>query len=218
VDGDGPLRQSTSINNFCTKNDVRILNFFEDAITGKTEGMDRPKFSEMLSAIDEIQKGHSTDPAPTCIVIERMDRLARDLMIGEIMLGELRKRGLELYCADQGQCIDMASNDGDPTRKLIRQVLGALSEWERSMLVAKMKAAKDRIRATKGRCDGNFAFSQEDQKSVDDAIERYLELGFSERGIMFELEKAHFIPRCGRWHLATLHRLVSNVKKRPGKT
>jgi len=48
--------------------------------------------------------------------------------------------------------------DGDPTRKLIRQVLGAVSEFEKSVLVLKLKAARERIRRVHGRCEGAKAY------------------------------------------------------------
>jgi len=53
-------------------------------------------------------------------------------MTQEFLLAECRKRGLKVYSADQGQLIDMAENGGDPTRVLIRQILGALAQWEKN--------------------------------------------------------------------------------------
>ena len=37
---------------------------------------------------------------------------------------------------------------------MVRQVLGAISEFEKASLVAKLKAARDRKRAATGRCEG----------------------------------------------------------------
>ena len=41
-----------------------------------------------------------------------------------------------------------------PTAVLVRQVLGAISQFEKAQLVAKLKAARDRRRAATGRCEG----------------------------------------------------------------
>jgi DNA invertase Pin-like site-specific DNA recombinase len=41
-----------------------------------------------------------------------------------------------------------------PTAVLVRQVLGAISQFEKASLVAKLKAARDRKRAATGKCGG----------------------------------------------------------------
>ena len=42
----------------------------------------------------------------------------------------------------------------DPTRTLIRQVLGAVAQFEKTALVSKLKAARQRVKRETGRCDG----------------------------------------------------------------
>jgi DNA invertase Pin-like site-specific DNA recombinase len=161
VDGDGPERQQDSIKQFCAKH---ILGpepqmFFEAGVSGTVEAMDRPKFAEMISAIEALPEG-----SKRCIVVERLDRLARDLMISEFLLAECRKRNIPVYAADQNDLRDMASDGGDPTRVLLRQILGALAQWEKSALVYKLRKARDRKRATTGRCEGPLPFgSQPDE-------------------------------------------------------
>lgn len=152
LDGDGPERQRESIDKFCKIYGLKFVGeFFERAVSGTVEAVERPKFAEMLEYIDSRSGGKESIGA---IVVERMDRLARDLMVSEFLLAECRKRKLKVYSADQGALIDMAAEGGDPTRVLIRQILGALSQWEKSMLVAKLRSARDRIKKTKGRCEG----------------------------------------------------------------
>ena len=41
-----------------------------------------------------------------------------------------------------------------PTAVLVRQVLGAIAQFEKASLVAKLKAARDRKRARDGKCEG----------------------------------------------------------------
>jgi DNA invertase Pin-like site-specific DNA recombinase len=124
--------------------------FSELAVSGTVEAMDRPQFAAMIEAI--------TDAGGGCIVVERMDRLARDLRISEFLLAECRKRSIPVYSADQGALLDIASSDIDPTRTLLRQILGALAEWEKSVLVMKLRKARDRKRALTGRCEGPKPF------------------------------------------------------------
>jgi DNA invertase Pin-like site-specific DNA recombinase len=148
IDGDGPERQRASIMEFCcTHNLTMAREYFEAGVTGTIDGMDRPEFSAMIQFIIAKQQ-------PAAIVVERLDRLARDLMVSEVLLAECRKNNIPVYSADQGGLIDMASDGGDPTRVLIRQIMGALAQWEKSQLVKKLAAARARIRAKTGKCEG----------------------------------------------------------------
>jgi len=153
LDGDGPNRQRDLIKRFCTTNRIAFaMEFFERGVSGTVEGVARPAFAELLEFVDSPSKKISA------IVVERMDRLARDLMVSEFLLAECRKRNLKVYSADQGALIDMAAEGGDPTRVLIRQILGALAQWEKSMLVSKLKVARERKKAATGRCEGKKPF------------------------------------------------------------
>lgn len=148
LSGDGPDRQRDSVHAFAGVHGlVNMREFFEQGVSGTVEGIDRPAFGEM---IDWISDG-------TAIVVERMDRLARDLMVQEFLLKECRDRNIKVFAADVG-LIDQATNDGDPTRKLIRQVLGAVAEFAKSELVMKLAKARKRMKATTGRCEGTKPF------------------------------------------------------------
>ena len=67
------------------------------------------------------------------VIVERADRLARDLMVQEVILAQFVKVGARILTADG---VDLTSSD-DPTRRLIRQVLGAEAEVEKNVLVLK---------------------------------------------------------------------------------
>ena len=153
IDGDGPQRQRDAIQQFCGAQGIGRFDFFtEEAVSGTIDGLSRPVFLHMIQEIEAVQKDHPQEGV--CIVLERMDRLARDLIVSEVILKECAARGIPVYAADQGQKIDQASVEADPTRKLIRQIMGALSEWEKSVIVKKLRAARDRKRKETGRCEG----------------------------------------------------------------
>lgn len=86
------------------------------------------------------------------VLVETASRLARDLMVQELVLAQFRKAGVRVIAADAGT--DLTVADGDPTRKLIRQVLGAFSEFEKATAVLKLRAARERIRRRTGHCEG----------------------------------------------------------------
>jgi hypothetical protein len=50
--------------------------------------------------------------------------------------------------------------DDGPTSNLIRQILGAVSEFDKAMTVAKLKGARDRVRRAQGKCEGRKAYAE----------------------------------------------------------
>jgi DNA invertase Pin-like site-specific DNA recombinase len=142
-DGDGFDRQAASVGAFARTHGLTILDTFRDTLTGKTDGLDRDGFVAMLDAMKET--------GCRCFVVERLDRFARDLMTSECLFAECRKRGISVYAADQPGLVDIASNGEDPTRVLIRQIMGALAEWDRSVIVKKLQEARNRTGRKGGR-------------------------------------------------------------------
>ena len=83
------------------------------------------------------------------VLIEKPDRLARDLMIQESIIADMERNGFELRSVPEP---DLCSHD--PSRTLIRQILGAFAQYERSTIVNKLRGARARMRAKLGRCEG----------------------------------------------------------------
>jgi DNA invertase Pin-like site-specific DNA recombinase len=147
--GDGFPRQRDVIARFAKSGGYVLLGEFSDTgISGTTELEDRPGLAALLDRVEN--NGIKT------VLVENASRLARDLMVQEVIIGRLRAVGIRVIAADSGT--DLTVADGDPTRKLIRQVLGAVSEFEKSVLVLKLKAARERIRRAQGRCEGAKAY------------------------------------------------------------
>lgn len=211
LEGDGPERQRQSIKSFAEHFSIPLVGeFFEQAVSGTVDGLDRPAFSEMMLYIDE--RATSDSPINT-VIVERLDRLARDLMISEVILAAFRKRGIVVLAADQGQLIDMASDGGDPTRVLIRQIMGALSQWEKSQLVKKMAAARARIKAKGERCEGNTPYgSRLGEKQVLEFLKN--NQGITSKGLADLLNEGGFKTRRGtNW----TRQSVEWLKKQIGK-
>lgn len=151
VERDGPERQRDAIAVFCQAHKLLCMSeFFEKGVSGTVEGLDRPAFSDMLEQIPHLERNGIHIEA---IVVERADRLARDLLVSEMLLAECRKRNIKVFAADRG-LVDIATNEGDPTHKLIRQVIAAVAEFEKSALVKKLRLSRERVRARTGRCEG----------------------------------------------------------------
>ncbi len=118
--------------------------------------MNRPAWSAMVTAL--LGNGVRT------IIIEKLDRLARDLMVQEATIADLNKSEIELISVAEP---DLMAND--PTRKLMRQSMGAVAEYDRTDH-AKLRGARLRKRAAEGRCEGRKPFGQHDGEKA--AVER----------------------------------------------
>lgn len=144
IDGDGFKRQRETIQKYCQSKGWEVSRWFEEkAISGDVDGMDRPAFSEMLKA--------TSAATAQIIVVERADRLARDLMVSELIIAEAKKWEVQIFEAAGN--IELTNCD-DPTRILIRQLMAALAEWEKNTTVKKLRVARMRIRAEGKRCEG----------------------------------------------------------------
>ena len=143
ADGDGPERQRQAIERFAKASKLTVIEEYSDlGVSGTKELADRPGLAGLIDRLES--NGVRT------VIVERADRLARDLMVQEVILGQFSKIGARILTTDG---VDLTSSD-DPTRRLIRQVLGAVAEFEKNVLVLKLRAARERKRAKGERVEG----------------------------------------------------------------
>src|SRR6476646_1494562 len=74
----------------------------------------------------------------------------------------LKKLGIALVPATAP---DFFTED-TPTAVLVRQVLGAIAQFEKTSLVAKLKAARDRKKAATGKCEGRRSYAEAKPETV----------------------------------------------------
>jgi len=101
--------------------------FYDAAVSGADPIEARPGFADLLARI--AGNGVRT------IIVETANRFARDLMVQEVGYAMLRGLGVTLVAADSPSSF----LDDGPTSNLIRQILGAVSEFDKAMTVAKLK-------------------------------------------------------------------------------
>ncbi|MEZ2346604.1 recombinase family protein [Terriglobus sp. RCC_193] len=162
VDRDGFIRQQEAIERYASAHGLNVIEVFrEEGVSGTKDLENRPALQNLLLAINEGDA--------QVVLIERLDRLARDLMIQETILGDLRKRGITVISvAEPDLCSD------DPSRKLMRQIFGAIAEYDKAMIVLKLRGARQRMKAKTGRCEGAKAFGTSGHHRV--TIDRILSL------------------------------------------
>ena len=149
VDGDGFPRQRDAIAKFAKSRKLTVVGeHIDEGVSGTTELDDRPGLAALFESIERN--------GVRVVIVENASRLARDLMVQEILLAECRKLGVQVLEADGGN--DLSVGSSDPTATLIRQVLGAVSQFEKSVVVLKLKAARQRMKTATGRCEGRKPF------------------------------------------------------------
>jgi len=158
ISGDTWERQIGAINAYAAVHGFEVVRVFRDEGVSGTLA-DRPGLGELLLSLAE--NGVKT------VLIEKLDRLARDLMVSEMIVADFQKQGFNLVSVHEGD--DLLSSD--PTRVLIRQIFSAFAAYEKSMLVLKLKAARDRIRASGKRCEGQVPFVEKNPAVVARVIE-----------------------------------------------
>lgn len=89
------------------------------------------------------------------IIVEAASRFARDLMVQEVGFDSLRKRTVGKGKDVKPDPINLIATDSPgsflddtPTGKLVRQVLGAVAEFDKAMIVAKLRGARECMRKT----------------------------------------------------------------------
>lgn len=201
VGNDGFPRQRDAVNRYAKANRMEIVQEFSDeAVSGTTDAMDRDGLTDLFVALKA--NGVRT------VIVENATRLARNLMISEIILAEFRKIGVRVVSADGG--IDLCQENEDPTAGLIRQILGAVSQWEKCVLVQKLRASRLRIRRAGGRCEGKKPYGHTaDEAKVVAAIMDYRKSGLSYVTIADQLNASGVKSRSGKaWHPTQVQRVI----------
>ena len=143
LDGDSEERQKQAILSYAEKNAMEIITgAYDQAIKGTDMVMDRKGFGDLIDYCVENQID--------TILCENASRFARDVVVQEMGYRELQKLGISLVPVDAPDYF----SSGSPSLDMIRQILGAVSQFEKSNLVSKLRGARERIRSKGKKCEG----------------------------------------------------------------
>ena len=101
-----------------------IYREYSDEASGRDAN--RPGWKELMQDASE----HRFD----AILVTKLDRVMRSLVQLNITMTNLQSYGVKLICADIGE-IDYSS----PMGKVQMQIIGAIAEWEREIIVQRTK-------------------------------------------------------------------------------
>lgn len=162
-DKDSQSRQRAAIEGWAKRNGYEVTAWFKDEAVRGTDAVDaRPGFAAMLEALQTPPAGPTTPPpaagngqggAPAqkkYILVESPDRFARDLIVQLTGHDLLKARGIDLIPTSAP---DFFLED-TPTAVMIRQVLGAIAQFEKASLVAKLASGRRKKRVLAGKCEG----------------------------------------------------------------
>lgn len=168
VDKYGLDAQLYDITEYAKNNDIELVKVFrEEGVSGATPYEERFTLVNMLDYCKE-------NPEINYVIVPELSRLARDVMIQEKIINDLNRWGVELISIKEPNL-----GAGDAYRDLIRQIMGAINEFERKMIAARMKAGR-RAKARKGEhavgqiptgykliVDGNKKILEKDDKEAE---------------------------------------------------
>lgn len=157
------------------------------------------------------------------VVVYRLDRLARDLVLQEQLLAEVRRIGGVVLSTSPSEGEYLVDDPQDPSRRLIRQVLGAVNEYERHMIRLRLSAGRRRKAEQGGFAYGSppFGTRAEGRVLVDDVDEQETLLrirdlragGASLPMIAATLTSEGRQPKRGsRWHVESLRRILARLE------
>jgi DNA invertase Pin-like site-specific DNA recombinase len=207
VEGDGFTRQLSAIKGYAAANDITIVKVFrEQGVSGTVENMNCPAWQDLMATL------HSN--GVRTIVIEKLDRLARDLMVQETAIADLRKNGFTLISVAEPDL--MAS---DPTRVLMRQLMDAVAQYDKSQIVAKLRGARMRVKAKEGRCEGRKPFGYyEGEREVLERMEALRNEGIGFDRLATKLNEEGVPTRTGKpWHGVVVNRILTGKSQMKGK-
>lgn len=211
----GPEVQANAIYEYAAINGDTIEASFSDLGESGSNGLETR--IGLAEAIAFVKAGHAD-----ALIVHRLDRFSRDLGLQEALLSDLgtNKDGqFRLRSATPGE--DDLLRD-DPTRVLMRQLLGAVAQYEKAIITARMSAGR-RLKMAQGGYGGGappYGYTvtngilhiNEDEQRVLDWIKDRMSAGKSQRAILALLHAENIPARSGRpWSYSSLRKVMARV-------
>jgi DNA invertase Pin-like site-specific DNA recombinase len=191
--------------------------FIDEGISG-SNGLDtRVALADALNAIEGKNVAG--------MVVPKLDRLSRDMILQETLIRDIRKMGGDVYSTLAYEQENLHDNADEPGRKMVRQILGAVNEYERALIRLRLARGRAYKRSQGGYAgDGSPRFGVKvvehelvpDEAEMDTAA-RIRELsasGRSSREIAAQLNsEGRPSKRGGSWSSVTVLRVLARTEQ-----
>ncbi len=212
LDGLGLDIQEAAIRELSAVRGWELVDIFRDeGVSGSEDIIGRQGLANAIAALEADDV--------SVLVVPKLDRLARDLIVQESILRDVWRMGCEVVpCVEGEQFACRPDSPTDPSRKLIRQVLGAVAEYERAMIKARLVAGRRRKIAEVGYAGGPepYGWSDPDEQRVIELVRVWRwedEMTWSQ--IAAHLNGTDRRQRNGEpWTAQSLHRTINRAWER----
>lgn len=137
----GPAVQRADITAWAKAHGHKVIDWQQDVISGASELQNRTGW---CLAAEQVKSGKAAG-----IVVARLDRLARDVVVQEVLLRNLSELGGVVLSTRANEDEMLNGESKDPSRKMVRTILGAVNEYDREMVVSRLAAARQ-LKAQRG--------------------------------------------------------------------
>jgi DNA invertase Pin-like site-specific DNA recombinase len=138
-DKDSEKRQRAAVMSYAKSVGIKVVReFYDAAVSGADPVQGRPGFSEMLEYM--LGNGART------VLVESPDRFARELIVQIAGHELLKTEGIELIPTTAPTFF----TEDTATAEMVRNILGAVSQFDRKNLVTRLRRARDRKSAELG--------------------------------------------------------------------
>jgi putative DNA-invertase from lambdoid prophage Rac len=122
-----------------------------EIVSGSVAAFERPKFTRL---VDRMETGD-------VLIVTKLDRLGRNAMDVRATVDKLAADGIKVHCLALGG-VDLTSAAG----RMTMQVLAAVAEFERDLLIERTQAGIGRAKAEGKRFGRPSALSPQEQQQV----------------------------------------------------
>ena len=166
VDRYGLPVQEADARDWAKRNNARIVKVCTDAaVSGTVDALDR---DGLTCALTEIEHGRADG-----IIAASLSRIARNSTVQEAALALVWRAGGRVFTVDSGEIL--ADDPDDPIRTLVRQIMGAIYQFDRATIAVRMRKGR-KAKAEAGRYAGGApAYGQRptlDHELEDDPAEQ----------------------------------------------
>lgn len=221
--GQGLDVQRAAIAAWAESHDHTVVLWASDEGQSGSNGLDkRIGLFSALAAVEDHTAGG--------LIVAKLDRLARDLALQELLLSRVWAADGAVYSTVDAET-EMLDNPNDPTRTLTRQLLGAIAQYERALIAYRLRGGKLLRKARGGYVGGSVPYGFD--RAADPADEtrcilvpneteqqqivmmrRLRDSGASLAAIVAELDAGGVPTKTGaRWYPATVSAILNRSQE-----